>query len=170
MRHIIITQNVKWCRVVVLSCMGAQRGPPAWDWGQGRFPGGSEVSHVGGEGMDVSLLNRSTAGEKVKGKETMESLQNWKRLIKGGEQTPEAGGEIGSKVGYGTGSDHDDLRPLVSIASRWCCENAALNMTANLENSAVATGLEKVSSHSNPKERQWQRMLKLLHNCTHLTH
>ena len=39
----------------------------------------------------------------------------------------------------------------------------------NLENSAVATGLEKVSFHSNPKERQCQRMLKLLHNCTHLT-
>ena len=38
-----------------------------------------------------------------------------------------------------------------------------------LENSAVATGLEKVSFHSNPKERQCQRMLKLLHNCTHLT-
>ena len=44
-----------------------------------------------------------------------------------------------------------------------------LNMPANLENSAVATGLEKVSFHSNPKERLWQRMLKLLHNCTHLT-
>ena len=29
--------------------------------------------------------------------------------------------------------------------------------------------LEKVSFHSNPKERQFQRMLKLLHNCTHLT-
>ena len=28
----------------------------------------------------------------------------------------------------------------------------ALNMQANLENSAVATGLEKVSFHSNPKE------------------
>ena len=42
-------------------------------------------------------------------------------------------------------------------------------MPANLENSAVATGLEKVSFHSNPKERQCQRMLKLLHNCTHLT-
>ena len=27
-------------------------------------------------------------------------------------------------------------------------------MPANLENSAVATGLEKVSFHSNPKERQ----------------
>ena len=33
---------------------------------------------------------------------------------------------------------------------------------------AVATGLEKVSFHSNPKERQCQRMLKLLHKCTHL--
>ena len=31
------------------------------------------------------------------------------------------------------------------------------------------TGLEKVSFHSNPNERQCQRMLKLLHNCTHLT-
>ena len=38
-----------------------------------------------------------------------------------------------------------------------------------MENSAVATGLEKVSFHSNPKERQGQRMLKLSHNCTHLT-
>ena len=32
-------------------------------------------------------------------------------------------------------------------------EDAALNMPANLENSAVATGLEKVTFHSNPKER-----------------
>ena len=45
----------------------------------------------------------------------------------------------------------------------------ALNMPANLENSAVATGLEKVSFHSNPKERQCQRMLKLLHNFTQFT-
>ena len=44
------------------------------------------------------------------------------------------------------------------------------SMSANLENSAVATGLQKVSFHSNPKERQCQRMLKLPHNCTHLTH
>ena len=28
-----------------------------------------------------------------------------------------------------------------------------LNIAANLENSAVATGLEEVSFHSNPKER-----------------
>ena len=38
-------------------------------------------------------------------------------------------------------------------------------MPANLENSAVATGLEKVSFHSNLKERQCQRMLKLPHNA-----
>ena len=36
--------------------------------------------------------------------------------------------------------------------------------------SAVATGLEKVSFHPNPKERQCQRMFKLTHNCTNLTH
>ena len=34
-------------------------------------------------------------------------------------------------------------------------------MPANLENSAVATGLEKVSFHSSPKEQQCQRTLKL---------
>ena len=39
----------------------------------------------------------------------------------------------------------------------------------NLENSAVVTGLEKVSFHSNPKERQCKRMLKLPHDCSHLT-
>ena len=51
----------------------------------------------------------------------------------------------------------DAVKALHSI----CC--------TNLENSAVATGLEKVRFHSNPKERQCQRMLKLPHNCTHLT-
>ena len=33
-------------------------------------------------------------------------------------------------------------------------------MTANLENRAVATGLEKVNFHYNPKEGQCQRMFK----------
>ena len=49
------------------------------------------------------------------------------------------------------------------------CESAALSMPANLDNSAMTTGLEKISFHPNPKERQCQRMLKLPHNCTHLT-
>ena len=47
-------------------------------------------------------------------------------------------------------------------------ESATLNMPANLKNSAVATGLEKVSFHSNPKERQCQTMPNLQHNCIHL--
>ena len=34
-------------------------------------------------------------------------------------------------------------------------------MPRNLENSAVATGLEKVSFHPNPKEWKCQRMFKL---------
>ena len=48
-------------------------------------------------------------------------------------------------------------------------DDAVKVLPANLENSAVATGLEKVSFHFNPKERHCQRMLKLPHNCTHLT-
>ena len=39
-------------------------------------------------------------------------------------------------------------------------------MPANLENSAVATGLEKVSFHSNSKERQCKRMLKLISHAS----
>ena len=35
--------------------------------------------------------------------------------------------------------------------------SAALNKSANRENLAVVTGLEKVSFHSNPKESQCQR-------------
>ena len=54
----------------------------------------------------------------------------------------------------------------ISSPKRWCCESAVRNIPANL---AVASGLEKVSFHSNPKERKCQRMLKLPHNCIHLT-
>ena len=42
-------------------------------------------------------------------------------------------------------------------------------MPASLEHSAVATGLEMVRFHFSPKERQCQRMLKLPHDCIHLT-
>ena len=48
-------------------------------------------------------------------------------------------------------------------------QDDAVKVPANLENSAVVTGLKKVSFHSNPKERQCQRMFRLLHNYTHLT-
>ena len=52
---------------------------------------------------------------------------------------------------------------------RWCCESAALNVPANMENSAVAPGLEKVSFHSSLKEKQCKRMFQLPLNCIHLT-
>ena len=45
----------------------------------------------------------------------------------------------------------------------------AVKVQANLEYSAVTTGLEKVGFHFNLKERQCQRMLRLPPNCTHLT-
>ena len=38
-------------------------------------------------------------------------------------------------------------------------------MSVNLENSTVGAGMEKVSFHSNPKERQCQRKFKLPHSC-----
>ena len=44
-----------------------------------------------------------------------------------------------------------------------------LQAVALKKNSVVTTRLEKVSFHSNPKERQCQRMLKLPHSCNHLT-
>ena len=41
-------------------------------------------------------------------------------------------------------------------------------MSANLDNSAVATELEKFSFHPKPKEGQCQKMFKLPPNCIHL--
>ena len=66
-------------------------------------------------------------------------------------------------------SGRDRILAVISNPKRCSCENASLNMPANLENSAVVTGLEKVSFHSSPKEEKCQRVFKLLHNCTHLT-
>ena len=49
-------------------------------------------------------------------------------------------------------------------------KSAALNMTANLEKwQQWSQDWKKVNFHSNPKERQCQRMFKLPQNCTYLT-
>ena len=40
-------------------------------------------------------------------------------------------------------------------------------MSEYMENSAMATGLENVSFHSNPKEKQCQRTFKLAYNAVH---
>ena len=42
-------------------------------------------------------------------------------------------------------------------------------MSAKLENSVGTTGLETVSFHFNPKERQYQRMFKLPYNWAYFT-
>ena len=58
-------------------------------------------------------------------------------------------------------SSHLSIYLHIPNPDRWCWESATLNMPANLENSAVATGLQKVSLHSNPKERQCQRISQI---------
>ena len=55
------------------------------------------------------------------------------------------------------------LVELFQILKDDAVKSGTLNMPAGRP-SAVATGLEKVSFHSNSKERQCQRMLKLPHN------
>ena len=58
---------------------------------------------------------------------------------------------------------------LFEILKDVAVKSASLSMPANLENSAVTTGLENVSFHSSRKEGQCQRMFKLLYNCIHFT-
>ena len=49
-------------------------------------------------------------------------------------------------------------------------EKLIISFPANLENSAVAMGLVKVSFHSNSKERQCQRKFKLLYTVALISH
>ena len=51
----------------------------------------------------------------------------------------------------------------------WCCESAALNMPASLENSAVAAGLEKVSFYSSAKECSNYCTIALISHASKLT-
>jgi len=53
----------------------------------------------------------------------------------------------------GSGGDGIPVE-LFQILKEDAVKSAAFSMPANLENSAVATGLEKISFHSNSKERQ----------------
>ena len=62
-----------------------------------------------------------------------------------------------------------DLGRVEAPLSPACAPSQPPKLVRCLENSAVATGLEKIHFHSNRKERQCERMLKLPHNCTHLT-
>jgi len=56
----------------------------------------------------------------------------------------------------------------ISNPKRWCCENAALNMPANLEDSAVATELERSDFIPIPKKGKAKECSNY-HNCTNFT-
>ena len=71
---------------------------------------------------------------------------------------------IMNKASGGDGIPFELLQILKDDVVKLCTQYAS-----KFGDSAVATGLEKVSFHSNAKERQCQRMLTLPHNCTHLT-
>ena len=66
-------------------------------------------------------------------------------------------------------SGGDGIPPeLIQTLKDDAIKSSVLSMSTNLAKSAVATGLEKVSFHSYPEEKQCQRMFRLLHNCTYL--
>ena len=56
---------------------------------------------------------------------------------------------------------------IYGVAQSWT-QLKRLSSSSSSKFGKLNSGLEKVSFHSNPKERQCQRMLKLPHNCTHL--
>ena len=71
-----------------------------------------------------------------------------------------------NKASIGDGIPDD----LFQILKEEAVKSAALNMPQIWRtHSAMATGLEKLSFHSNPKEGQYQRMFKLLYNCAQFT-
>ena len=76
-----------------------------------------------------------------------------------------------NKASGGNGIPAEPCQILKDDSMKWYVfqYDLTLNMPANLENLAVATGLEKVSFHLNHKEGQCQKMFRLPHNCTHLT-
>ena len=57
----------------------------------------------------------------------------------------------------------------VSNPERWCCESAALNMQANLENSALAKGLEKCQFSFQSQRKAMPKNVQTTAHCTHLT-
>ena len=56
-----------------------------------------------------------------------------------------------------SGDDGWDSSWAISNPQRWCCESAALSMPAKLENSAVATGLERSVFILTPKNGNAQK-------------
>ena len=64
--------------------------------------------------------------------------------------------------------DREAWRAAVHGVTKSWTQLKRLSSSSSSKFGKLNSGLEKVSFHSNPKERQCQRMLKLPHNCTHL--
>ena len=80
-----------------------------------------------------------------------------------GNEFPHTGSKRQMEHPRSIGGDEVHVCVCVCVHARVCVAKILLKLICKR---AVATGLEKVSFHSNPKERKCQRMLKLLHNCT----
>ena len=70
-----------------------------------------------------------------------------------------------------SGGDGISVELFISNPKRWICESAALNMPANLENSAVATGLKKsvfipIPKKGNAKEWSNQQTIALISHAS----
>jgi len=76
-----------------------------------------------------------------------------------------ASGSITTNKASGGDGIPAELFQILKVMLLKCCTQ----YVSKFGNSAVATGLAKVSFHSNPKEGQCQRMFQLPYNCAHFT-
>ena len=74
-------------------------------------------------------------------------------------------GSITTKKASGGNSIPAELFLILKDDAVKCCTQYA----SKFGKLSSGHGIGKVSFHANPKEKQCQIMLKLLHNCTHLT-
>ena len=76
-----------------------------------------------------------------------------------------ASGSITTNKASGGDGIPAELFQILKVMLLKCCTQ----YVSKFGNSAVATGPEKVSFHSSPKEGQCQRMFQLPYNCAHFT-
>ena len=89
--------------------------------------------------------------------------KDWRREEKGTTEDETVGWHLGSiSTNKASGGDRIPAELFQILKD----DAVKVHIPAKLENSSVATGLEKVSFHFSPKERQCQNMFKLPHNCT----
>ena len=79
-------------------------------------------------------------------------------------------GTFHAKMGSIKDRSDMDLTEAEDIKKRWQEYTELYKKDINDPDNHNGVVLENLSFHSNPKERQCQRMFKLLYNCTHFTH